>query len=74
VVVTKFDTEKRKDMFKVEVDPDKCVGDEECIEVCPVDVLQLNNGKASPVRPDDCLGCESCVQVCEFLAIKVTEV
>jgi NAD-dependent dihydropyrimidine dehydrogenase PreA subunit len=60
-------------MFKVEVDPDKCVGDEECIEVCPVDVLQLQNGKAFPVT-DDCLGCESCIQVCEFVAITVTEV
>ena len=60
-------------MFKVEVDPDKCVGDGECIEVCPVDVLQLQNGKAFPVT-DDCLGCESCIQVCEFVAITVTEV
>nr|CBX31814.1 Ferredoxin-1 [uncultured Desulfobacterium sp.] len=61
-------------MFKVVVDPDNCVGDGECIEVCPVDVLQLKNGKASPVRPDDCIGCESCVQACDFLAIKVTEI
>ncbi|MFH2047611.1 MAG: ferredoxin family protein [Pseudomonadota bacterium] len=61
-------------MFKIEVDPDKCVGDEECIEVCPVDVFQLQNGKSVPVRSDDCLGCESCVQVCDFVAITITEV
>ncbi|MBU1055539.1 MAG: ferredoxin family protein [Proteobacteria bacterium] len=61
-------------MFKIDVNPDKCVGDEECIEVCPVDVFQLKNGKSVPVRSDDCLGCESCVQVCDFVAITITEV
>lgn len=61
-------------MFKVGVNPDKCVGDEECVEVCPVGVFQLLNGKAVPVQGDECLGCESCIQVCELEAITVTEV
>ncbi len=61
-------------MYKIVVDPDKCVGDEECIEVCPVNVLQLQNGRAFPVRKDDCIGCESCIQVCDYIAITVTEV
>ncbi len=60
-------------MFLVEVDADKCVGDEECVEVCPVDVYEMVDGKADPVNMDECLGCESCVEVCEEDAITVTE-
>ena len=61
-------------MFKVEVDPDKCIGDEECVEVCPVNVFQLQNGRAFPFQADECLGCGSCIEVCEPAAITVTEV
>jgi len=60
-------------MFKVKVDPDKCVGDGGCIEVCPVDVFKLQDGKAVPFQVDECLGCESCIEVCEEEAITVTE-
>ncbi len=60
--------------FHVTVDPDKCVGDEECVEVCPVDVYEMQDGKAVPVNEDECLGCESCIEVCEQDAITVEEV
>ena len=61
-------------MFKVTVDKEKCVGDGECVDVCPVDVYELVDGKAEPVNADDCLGCESCVEVCENAAITVEEI
>lgn len=57
----------------VEVDKDKCVGDEQCVEVCPVDVYEMVDGKADPVNMDECLGCESCIEVCEEGAITITE-
>ena len=60
--------------FKVTVDADKCIGDEECVEVCPVDVYEMQDGKAVPVAEDECLGCESCIEVCEQDAITVEEV
>jgi NAD-dependent dihydropyrimidine dehydrogenase PreA subunit len=60
--------------WQIEVDKDKCVGDEQCVEVCPVDVYEMVDGKAEPVNVDECLGCESCVEVCEEGAITVTEV
>lgn len=60
-------------MFMVTVDADKCVGDEECVEVCPVDVYEMQDGKAVPVNGEECLGCESCVEVCEQSAITITE-
>ncbi len=60
--------------FTVTVDADKCIGDEECVEVCPVDVYEMQDGKAVPVNADECLGCESCVEVCEQDAITIEEV
>jgi len=59
--------------YTVEVDQEKCEGCEECIEVCPVDVFELEDGKADPVNAEECLGCESCVEVCDQEAITVTE-
>ncbi|HDM10314.1 MAG: 4Fe-4S dicluster domain-containing protein [Deltaproteobacteria bacterium] len=61
-------------MFKPEVDADKCIGCGECMEVCPVDVYELQDEKSVPVNAEECLGCESCVEVCESEAITVTEV
>ena len=61
-------------MFQVTIDKDKCTGDGECVDVCPVDVYELQEGKAEPVNADECLGCESCVEVCEQNAITVEEV
>ena len=60
--------------FQVEVDADKCIGDEECVEVCPTDVFEMQDDKAVVVNGDECLGCESCIEVCEQDAITVTEV
>ena len=61
-------------MFKPEVDADKCIGCGECMEVCPVDVYELQDEKSVPVNAEECLGCESCVEVCQSEAITVTEV
>jgi len=52
---------------------DKCIGDGECVDVCPVEVYELQDGKAVPVNMEECLGCESCVEVCEQDAITVEE-
>jgi len=60
--------------FQVTVDADKCVGCEECVEICPVDVYEMQDGKSVPVNAEECLGCESCIEVCEGEAITVTEV
>ena len=55
------------------VDPDKCTGCGECVEVCPTEVFELEDEKSEPVNADECLGCESCVEVCEAGAITVEE-
>jgi NAD-dependent dihydropyrimidine dehydrogenase PreA subunit len=60
-------------MYLVKIDTDKCVGDGNCVDVCPVQVYELRDNKAVAVNPDECLGCESCVEVCETGAITITE-
>lgn len=60
--------------WNVEIDVDKCTGDEECVNVCPAAVLEMEGDKAVVANIDECLGCESCVEVCPSGAITVTEV
>ena len=59
--------------YAVVVDADKCEGCEECVEVCPVDVYEMQDGKSVVIAEEECLGCESCVEVCDQEAITVTE-
>jgi NAD-dependent dihydropyrimidine dehydrogenase PreA subunit len=60
--------------WRVEIDEDKCTGDEECVNVCPVGVIEMQGDKAVVVAEDECLGCESCIEVCAAGAITVTEI
>ncbi|MFP3869520.1 MAG: ferredoxin [Syntrophobacteria bacterium] len=61
-------------MWKVTVDKEKCTGCEECVEICPNEVLEMVDGKSEPVNEEECEGCESCVEVCESGAITVEEI
>ena len=60
--------------FNPIVDEEKCAGCEECVDVCPVEVFEMQDGKSVPVNAEECLGCESCVEVCEEAAITVEEI
>jgi NAD-dependent dihydropyrimidine dehydrogenase PreA subunit len=59
--------------FKVELNPEKCNGCEECLEACTSGVFAMRNGKSVPVNAKDCVGCLSCVELCEQEAISVEE-
>lgn len=59
--------------FTPSIDSDKCVGCEECVDVCPVEVFEMKDGKSVVVNGEECLGCESCVEVCETDAVAVEE-
>ena len=60
--------------YEVIVDQEKCEGCEECVEVCPVDVYEMQDGKSVSINAEECLGCESCVEVCPGNAIAINEV
>ena len=55
------------------VDPEKCEGCEECVDICPMEVFEMQDGKSVPVNADACEGCESCVETCEPGAITLEE-
>ena len=59
--------------FKTRVDPKKCNGCEECLEICTADVFEMRQGKAIPQRVEDCVGCESCVEICKEGAITIED-
>jgi len=55
--------------MSIAINPDKCVACKRCIEVCPGNLIQLENGKAVIKREKDCWGCTSCLKECKSGAI-----
>ncbi|MBN1103247.1 MAG: 4Fe-4S binding protein [Deltaproteobacteria bacterium] len=54
--------------FLRETDPDRCTGCGECVEVCPVKAVGIEDGLAV-VDKDWCIGCGVCATRCELEAI-----
>ena len=52
------------------VDVTKCNGNGECVEVCPLDAITIENNVAV-VDQDTCGDCGACVDVCPNEAITV---
>lgn len=53
-------------------DPDRCLGDRLCMDICPVRVIGLGEGGLPRVKEDAagrCIGCGHCVAVCPAAAI-----
>ena len=46
-----------------------CVGCGDCIAVCPVDAIQIIDGKAV-IDSDACIDCEICIKSCTYDAIR----
>ena len=53
------------------VDKEKCTGCETCIEICPVEAISVNNGKAE--ISNECVDCGSCVDECPNQAISIAK-
>lgn len=54
------------------VNPDLCNACEDCIDICPVEVITLIDGKAL-VDPDECTDCYACVDPCPEDAISIED-
>lgn len=61
-------------MYLPRIEEEKCISCGECVDVCPAEVLALQDGITYVVNPADCLGCESCVSVCPEEAVTVEEI
>ncbi|MFW9987058.1 MAG: ferredoxin family protein [Candidatus Odinarchaeota archaeon] len=53
----------------VEIDLDLCVGAAECVNVCPVEVYTLIDGKVIADNIGECTDCLACLDVCPTNAI-----
>ena len=59
----------------VKVDKSKCIGCSNCVELCPRDVLRLDDqGFPFMAYRDDCWYCDVCKFVCEQEAIDLESV
>lgn len=50
------------------VESDNCSGCGDCSRVCPVDAIEMVDGKSS-IDPVKCIGCGLCQGVCTYDAI-----
>ena len=50
--------------------PEKCTGCEKCVEVCPIDAIEMRDGVAW-IDPDVCDGDGICIPACPEAAIVV---
>ena len=60
-------------VVKIIVDS-KCTGCETCVNNCPANVYEIQDGKSVPVRVEDCILCRTCESQCPEGAIQVIEV
>ena len=52
------------------VDAETCTGCESCVDECPVEAIEMKDGKAV-VNEDDCVDCGACVDACPVEAISM---
>jgi NAD-dependent dihydropyrimidine dehydrogenase PreA subunit len=61
-------------MYSITIDTNKCEGDGDCVESCPVTILAVVDNKAVVKGdPNECLGCMACTTTCTNEAIAVQE-
>ncbi|MFP3871878.1 MAG: DNA-directed RNA polymerase subunit D [Candidatus Natronoplasma sp.] len=56
---------------EVKIDDEKCDECEECIEACPVEILEMDDGELSVTDVEECRLCSACEEVCDEGAIEI---
>jgi len=69
-VVLSMKKEFKEGDIKITVDHDKCTGTGECVTACPVEIFELNGGKAVCKNLSECIECCACVNACPNNAIE----
>ena len=60
-------------MVAIKVDLEKCNGCGTCVDTCPVEVYEIKDEKAVPVKQEECIACKACEASCPNGAIEVIE-
>ncbi|MCK4223216.1 4Fe-4S binding protein [Candidatus Bathyarchaeota archaeon] len=60
-------------MVEIKVDLEKCNGCGTCVDTCPVEVYEIKDEKAVPVKQEECIVCKACEASCPNGAIEVIE-
>ena len=55
----------------IEIDKKKCTGCENCVDVCHVEAITMNDGKAF-IDEENCVECGACESECPSEAIQIT--
>jgi NAD-dependent dihydropyrimidine dehydrogenase PreA subunit len=59
----------KSDVVTINIDHDKCKGHGDCVDVCPVSVYELVDGKSTAPNVEECIECCACVEACPEEAI-----
>ena len=54
-------------IMAVKIDNEKCTGCAACVDVCPVNAIKIESGKA--VVSEECIDCGACISQCSVEAI-----
>ncbi len=53
------------------IDGNSCQGTGDCVDACPVAVIEMVGGKCTVKNADECIECEACISACPHGSISM---